>query len=201
MISMHNPLSFPLLLSFKLMAFAPQFYVHDVQGHSVAYVKQKLFKFKEEVTVFADDSQSQARFQINADRVIDFSAQYNFTDAQGAALGAVKQRGMRSLWKAGYDVLDNEQPQFYINEKSILTRFLDSLFGQIPVIGWLSGYLFQPAYEVTRSSGEPVMMLTKKPALFEGVFEIEKLNALNEREENQLLLSLMMLVLLERTRG
>lgn len=198
---MHNPLSFPLQLSFKLLAFASQFYVHDAQGNSVAYVKQKLFKLKEAVTVFADDSQNEARYQINADRVIDFSAQYNFTDAQGAALGAVKQRGMRSLWKAHFEVFDGGLQVFNINEKSALTRFCDALFGQLPVVGLLSGYLFQPAYEVTRSSGEPVMLLTKKPALFEGVFEIEKLSALNEREENQLLLSLMMLVLLERTRG
>jgi uncharacterized protein YxjI len=198
---MHNPLSFPLQLSFKLLAFAPQFYVHDAQGQGVAYVKQKLFKLKEAVTVFADESQSQPRFQINADRVIDFSAQYNFTDVQGAALGAVKQRGVRSLWKAHFEVFDGGQQVFNINEKSVLTRLFDALFSRLPVVGVLSGYVFQPAYEVTRISGEPVMMLTKKPALFEGRFEIEKLTALNEREENQLLLSLMMLVLLERTRG
>ena len=198
---MHHPLSFPLQLSFKILAFAPQFYVRNAQGHSVAYVKQKLFKLKEAVTVFADDTQTQARFQINADRVIDFSAQYNFTDAQGAALGAVKQRGMRSLWKAHFEVSDGGVQLFNINEKNIFTRFFDALFGQLPIVGVLSGYLFQPAYEVTRISGEAVMMLTKKPALFEGRFEIEKLAALSEREENQLMLSLMMLVLLERTRG
>ena len=201
---MLTTLAFPLRLTFKLLAFAPQFYVHDTNGAAVAYVKQKLFKFKEAVTVYADERQADVRFQIQADRVIDFSARYNFTDAQGMSLGCIKQRGLRSLWKARFDVIDNEMPIFDINEKSMLTRFLDSLFGQIPVVGLLSGYLFQPAYEVTRLGGEAVMTLTKKPALFEGRFDIELTgagNRLTPREADQLLLSLMMLVLLERNRG
>lgn len=201
---MHTTPAFPLRLTFKLLAFAPQFYVHDAHGAGLAYVRQKLFKFKEAVTVFADERQEEIRYRIEADRVIDFSAQYNFTDAQGAVLGCVKQRGLRSLWKAGFDVLDNGQAVFHINEKSVLTRFLDGLFGQIPIIGLLSGYLFQPAYEVSRSDGVPVMTLTKLPALFEGRFDIELVAAgapLLAREADQLLLSLMMVVMLERSRG
>ena len=201
---MLTALAFPLRLTFKLLAFAPQFYVHDANGTAVAYVKQKLFKFKEAVTVYSDERQADVRFQIQADRVIDFSAQYNFTDAQGASLGCIRQRGLRSLWKARFDVIDDALPIFDINEKSMLTRFFDSLFGQIPVVGLLSGYLFQPAYEVTRPGGQLVMTLTKKPALFEGRFDIELAQAgkpLSAREADQLLLSLMMLVLLERSRG
>lgn len=201
---MLTALAFPLRLTFKLLAFAPQFYVHDAQGRSIAYVKQKLFKFKEAVTVYADESQADVRFQIQADRVIDFSARYNFTDAQGTSLGCIKQRGLRSLWKARFDVIDHGQGVFDINEKSMLTRLFDSLFGQLPVIGVLSGYLFQPAYEVSRPDGHIVMTLTKKPALFEGRFVIELAESgqpLTAREADQLLLSLMMLVLLERSRG
>ena len=201
---MLTALAFPLRLTFKLLAFAPQFYVHDAQGRSIAYVKQKLFKFKEAVTVYADESQADVRFQIQADRVIDFSARYNFTDAQGTSLGCIKQRGLRSLWKARFDVIDHGQGVFDINEKSMLTRLFDSLFGQLPVIGVLSGYLFQPEYEVSRPDGHIVMTLTKKPALFEGRFVIELAESgqlLTAREADQLLLSLMMLVLLERSRG
>ena len=208
---MSTTLAFPLRFSFKLLSFAPQFYIHDANGNCLAYVKQKLFKFREAVTVFADVRQEKVRYYIRADRVIDFSAQYNFTDAQGAGLGCVKQSGLRSLWKAGFDVLEVGLPIFHINEKSVLTRFLDGLFGQIPVIGLLSGYLFQPAYEVIRPDGRLVMVMTKQPALFEGRFDIELAtdsfsqsarNApLSEREANQLLLSLMMVVMLERSRG
>lgn len=192
---------YPLQMTFKLLAMAPQIFVKDAQGQPVAYVRQKLFKLKEAITVFSDDSQTETRFHIHADRVIDFSARYNFSDSQGAALGAVKQRGMRSLWRAGFDVLDKDVKIFSIDEKSVLTRFFDNLFNQLPLIGLLSGYIFQPAYEVTRPDGSAVMRLKKQPALLEGRFGVEKLAAINPHEEQQLLLSFMMLLLLERNRG
>jgi len=198
---MAQRLQFPLKMSFKLMAVAPQFLVKDARDQPVAYVKQKLFKLKEAISVFANEKQDQLRYEIKADRVIDFSALYHFTDPQGVALGGIKRRGMRSLWKAGFDVLENGVTHFSINEKSVMTRFLDGLFSEIPLIGLLSGYIFHPAYQVTRPDGTLVAELTKRPALFEGLFSAEQMAPINEREEQQLLLSLMTVLLLERTRG
>ncbi|MCS6909756.1 MAG: hypothetical protein NZM11_04200 [Anaerolineales bacterium] len=53
--------------------------------------------------IFADEQQQNQLYQIRADRIIDFSAQYNITASGGAPVGAVKRRGMRSLWKATYE--------------------------------------------------------------------------------------------------
>jgi uncharacterized protein YxjI len=198
---MAQRLQFPLQMSFKLMAFAPQFLVKDARDQPVAYVKQKLFKLKEAISVFTNEKQDQLLHQIKADRIIDFSALYHFTDVHGVALGGVKRRGMRSMWRAGFDVQDNGVTHFSINEKSVMTRFLDGLFSQIPVIGMFSGYLFHPAYQVTRPDGTLVAELTKQPALFEGRFTAERMAPVNEREEQQLLLSLMTVLLLERLRG
>lgn len=198
---MAQRLQFPLQMSFKLIAVAPQFLVKDAHNEPVAYVKQKLFKLKEAITVFANEKQDQLLYEIKADRIIDFSALYHFTDPQGAALGGIKRRGMRSMWRAGFDVLDNGVTHFSINEKSVMTRFLDGLFSQIPLIGLFSGYLFHPAYQVTRPDGTLVAELTKRPALFEGLFTAEQMAPVSEREEQQLLLSLMTVLLLERTRG
>jgi hypothetical protein len=198
---MAQRLRFPLQMTFKLLAFAPQFLVKDAHGQPVAYVRQKLFKLKEAITVFTDEAQDQPLYQIKADRVIDFSPLYHFTDPQGLALGGIKRHGMRSMWKAGFDVLDHDVTHFSINEKSVMTRFLDGLFGQIPLIGLLSGYLFHPAYQVTRPDGTLVAELTKQPALFEGRFAAEQMAPVNEREEQQLLLALVTVLLLENARG
>ncbi len=198
---MAQRLQFPLEMSFKLMAFAPQFLVKDALGRPVAYVRQKLFKLKEAISVFTNEQQDQLLYQVKADRIIDFSALYHFTTPEGTALGGIKRRGVRSMWRAGFDVLDNGATHFSINEKSVTTRFLDGLFSQIPLIGLFSGYLFHPAYQVTRPDGTLVAELTKQPALFEGLFTAEQMAPVNEREEQQLLLALMTVLLLERLRG
>mgnify|MGYP000594785739 CR=1 FL=1 len=51
-------MNYPLNLSFKIVAIAPQIYVSDAQGGSVCFVKQKLFKLKEDIIVFSDSSKA-----------------------------------------------------------------------------------------------------------------------------------------------
>ncbi len=198
---MKFPIRYPLTMIFKLVALAPQFSVRDAEGNLIAYVKQKLFKLKEAVTVFADEGQGTPLFSINADRVFDISARYHFADAQGADLGSVKRRGMRSLWRAHYEILEGETTVMIIREENPWVKVLDALFTEIPLVGMFSGYVFHPAYAASRPDGTAVMRMKKKPAFFEGKFEVEKLSALSEQEEKRVLLSYLMMLLLERARG
>lgn len=198
---MQFPLNYPLTLSFKIVALAPQISVIDANGNLIAYVKQKLFKLKEAVTVFADQQQTQPLFTLKADRVIDFSARYHIADHQGLALGSVKRQGMRSIWKARYDILDGDMVTMTVQEENPWTKVMDGLFGEIPVVGMFSGYLFHPAYLVSRPNGGVVMRVEKQPAFFEGKFIIEQKEPLDEGEEKRVLLSLIMMLLLERSRG
>lgn len=194
-------MNYPLKLSFKILAIARQLSVIDSTGRLVFYVKQKAFKLKETVTVFADEAQQQPLYAINADRVIDFSARYHFTDQRGASLGSVKRQGMKSLWRSRYDIMDGEQVLMTIQEVNPWAKVLDGLFGEIPIVGMFSGYVFHPSYDVTRPNGGTVLRLTKEPAFLEGKFRIEKLGPMNEQEELRALLSLLMMVMLERARG
>ncbi len=194
-------MEYPLSLSFKVVALAPQLSVTDASGNLLYYVKQKLLKLKEEVTVFGDREQTQARYKINADRVIDFSARYRFTEITGTDLGAIKRQGMKSLWRARYDIYSGEEIAMAIAEEDPWIRVADMVLTNIPVVGLFAGYLFNPKYLVTRTDGTPVMRLVKQPALFESRFTVEKLLELGEDEERRVLLSLLMMVLLERSRG
>src|SRR5918998_3506877 len=154
---MHYPLTF----SFKILALAPQISVRDAQGQLLLYVKQKLFKLKEAVTVFADDGQTQPLFSINADRVLDISARYQITDAQGRSVGAVQRHGMRSLWKAHYEILVGGIPLMTIREENPWIKVIDGLVGEIPIVGLFTGLLLQPAYLVTRQDGTLALRVAK----------------------------------------
>ena len=194
-------MDYPLDLSFKIIALAPQLSVTDAHGSVVMYVRQKLLKLKEAVTVYADTQQTQPLYTMNADRILDWSARYNFADMQGNNLGAVKRQGMKSLWKSHYDILDGDSVVMTIQEENPWVKVIDGLVGEIPIIGMFTGYLFHPAYVVARTDGTVVMRLEKKPAFLEGKFAIESKLPLPEREEKQALLSLLMMLLLERSRG
>ncbi len=136
-----SPMQYPLELTFKFWALAPQISVLDAQQNLVFYVKQKLFKLKEAITVFADGEQQRPLYYIKADRIIDFSARYDFTDADGNYLGAVKRRGMKSFWRARYDIFDGDSSKIHIQEKNPWIKVLDALFAEIPVVGMFTGYV------------------------------------------------------------
>src|SRR5688572_15917224 len=98
--------NYPLTLTFKIIAIAPQITVTDAAGQVVLYVRQKALALREDVRIFADEQQQQQLLQLNADRILDWSANYRIRSVDGGDLGNIRRRGMRSLWRATYEVTD-----------------------------------------------------------------------------------------------
>lgn len=194
---------YPLTLSFKILALASQATVTDADGRVILYTKQKIFKFREHVEIFTDSTRSRLLAEIKANKVIDWSARYFSTDANGKEIGSVGRRGWRSIWKAHYEVFNpgDNNADFSIHEENAWAKVMDSFLGEIPILGMFTGYFFHPSYLATRAGGPPAMRLTKQAAFFEGRFQIDKLTEMTPREELNLFLSFLMLVLLERRRG
>lgn len=194
-------MQFPVRLEFKKIALAPQITVTDASGQTIFYVKQKLLKLRESVTVFADSSQAKPLYNITADKVIDFSARYHFRDANGVSLGSVKRRGRKSLWKAHYEIYDGNEIVGTIEEENAWAKVGDALFGEIPVIGLFAGYVFNPTYAVTRPDGTVIVKIKKQPSLLESSFIIDEAVDISESAETRTVLAILMMTLLERARG
>ncbi|MEM6286463.1 MAG: hypothetical protein AAF845_04850 [Bacteroidota bacterium] len=202
-------MQYPLTLSFKIVAIAPQIRVTDATGKSVFYVHQKAFKLKEAVTVYRDDTKQTALYTIGADRVIDFNAVYRIKDGLGREVFALARRGRRSIWRARYDVLDPEgRSVFRIHEDEAWKKVVDGILSQLSILGSLIGYYINPSYsveaddpETPEREGAPVMTLAKQPAWFEGQFELDRTGDLMMEHEEMLVLALIMMVLRERMRG
>ncbi|MBU7582932.1 MAG: hypothetical protein KAF91_08480 [Nostoc sp. TH1S01] len=194
-------MQYPLELTFKFWALAPQISVVNAQANLVFYVKQKLFKLKEAITVFADAEQTSPLYYIKADRIIDFSARYEFSDTNGTNIGAVKRRGLKSIWRARYDIFDGDSTYLTIQEKNPWVKVADALFAEIPIVGMFTGYVFNPIYLVSRADGTVVMRLEKIPTFWSRKFMIKAVDQVSDREEQQILLSLIMMLLLEKNRG
>lgn len=195
-------MDFPIELRFKILAIASQIWVHDGAGRLLCYVKQKAFRLKEAVTVFADEGQTHALYTIAADRVLDISAQYHIADTAGRTIGTVKRRGMRSLWRAHYEVSRDGRDTFLIQEENPWIKLADGLIGEIPIVGMFTGYLLHPAYRIADSAtGNPLFRVVKQPAFFEGRYRMEQVAALPEEDQRLALLAVLMMLLLERSRG
>jgi hypothetical protein len=193
---------FPLDLRFKIVAVAPQISVTDASGALLFYVKQKAFKLKESVTVFADEAQTRPLYQMTADRVLDISAQYRIEETAGTPLGVLQRHGMRSLWRAHYEAHRGGVPVLSVREENPWVKVLDGILSEIPIVGLFAGYVLHPAYRMTRAGTEAaVLRAVKQPAFLESRYAIEQLQPLPEGDQPLAVLSLLMLLLLERSRG
>lgn len=191
-------MEYPLTLTFKVLAFAPQISVTDAANNEICHVRQKLFKLKEKISVFTNAQKQDLVCEIHADRVIDFSASYSFMD-QGRSFGSLKRRGMKSLWRSHYEICDGDNCKYTVTEGNPWAKVFDGLLGNVPILGMFAGYFFQPRYEVKNTSGEICYTLAKKPAFLEGRFSIEE--TVNQEDDILVLMALMMITLLERKRG
>ena len=195
-------LNFPIQLTFNIGTLSNDFTARDADSRTVAFVKQKLFKLKEDISIYADESKAELLFNIKADRWIDFSAAYSITHADGKELGKIARKGWRSLWKAKYLLIDQHQKeQFTIEEENGWVKVWDNLLGEIPIIGLLTGYFFNPSYAVMNLDGEKVARLKKQASFFGRKFEITKLSDMENDDDERVMVGLMMMVLLERRRG
>ena len=193
---------FPLLFEFKVTSMANDFVAKDKSGTTLAYVRQKMFKFKEDVQVFSDQSKKRELFRIKADRWLDYNANYAFTNAEQETVGRVGRKGRKSILKAHYEIFDVEGNQeFFIQEENPWAKFWDFLMSEIPVIGMFTGYMFNPRYIIKRVDGTDVARLSKEASFFGRKFRLEKLNDIDKGEDERLMLGLMMMSLLERRRG
>ena len=196
-----NP-QFPLHVRFKLATLGSRFWLTDANGQTLAYIKQKMLKLKEDIQIFADEQQTTLLYQVKADRVIDLSPVFTVTKADGTKLGSIKRHGGKSFWKASYSVMNYaDQEIIKVEEANPWTKILDSLFSEIPFVGMFSGYLLHPRYDFASSSGQALGSITKEPAFFEGLYRLDSNGSVTSENQEIMNVALMIVTLMQRLRG
>ncbi|GAA4235949.1 hypothetical protein GCM10022291_19120 [Postechiella marina] len=195
-------INYPVDFKFNIGTLSNDFTATDSLGETIAYVKQKMFKFKEDILIYNNASKQHLDYRINADRWIDFSAAYSIKDKNDKEIGKVARKGWRSIWKTEYELIDQHQKlQYHIREDNAWVKVLDSLLGEIPVLGFFTGYFFNPSYSVLDLNNKAIVKLTKEASFFGRKFKISKLNDIDLDDQERIILGLMMMILLERRKG
>ncbi len=195
-------IKFPVNFQFKISTLANDFTARDADGAVIAYVRQKMFRLKEDINIYNDDSKTQINYKIKADRWLDFSAAYSFLDRNGNEFGKIARKGWRSIWKATYEIIDeNQKLQYNIKEENPWIKVFDTLLCEVPILSLFSGYFFNPAYIVTDVDNNPIVRLKKQPSFFGRKFELTQIGELDNDDDDRIMIGLMMMILLERRRG
>ena len=136
------------LIKRQAIALTGKFRFYDPMGNLVMFSEQKMFKLREDIRVYSDESKTQEVLSIKARQILDFSAAYDVVDtAMNQNVGALRRKGLRSLLRDEWEVLDeNDNVKGLLFEDSVglalLRRFLlgnwlpqnyDITFGQTRV--------------------------------------------------------------------
>lgn len=111
-----------LALTGKIRLFAPD-------GQLVLYSHQRMFRLKEDIRVYADETMSQELLCIKARNVLDFAAAYDVTDSQAdQKVGVLRRKGFRSLVQDEWEMLDeSDRPLGVVREDNIARALLRRL--------------------------------------------------------------------------
>jgi uncharacterized protein YxjI len=87
------------LLKRQVLALTGKFRFYNPTGDLVLFSEQKMFKLKEDIRVFADESKTLEVLQIKARQIIDFSAAYDVFDSSlGQKVGVLRRRGLLGMF-------------------------------------------------------------------------------------------------------
>lgn len=105
-----NPIfQFPnYLLRRQAIALTGKFRFYDPAGRLVMFSEQKMFRLKEDIRIYGDESKTQEVLSIQARQIMDFSAAYDVVDTEmNQKVGALRRKGWSSLVRDEWDVLDS----------------------------------------------------------------------------------------------
>jgi len=176
----------------KFFALAGQVYVNTPDGALVCYVKQKLFKLKEEITVFADEAQTRPLVQIKARQIIDFSAAYDVTESSsGRKIGALKRKGLKSIIKDEWMVMNaNDEVVARLTEKSGWGAFASRMISLIP-----------QKYSILSQDGRELATINQRFAFFVHKFDINLSQLDASLDRDLAMASTILLLLIEGRQG
>ncbi|MBE8722375.1 LURP-one-related/scramblase family protein [Sphingobacterium pedocola] len=196
-----DQLNYPLHFQFRITTLTNDFVATDALGDTIYYVREKMFSWRDRINVYRDQSKSELLYELTSNKLIDFQQTFTITDGNGRVVGKVRRKTLKSLWRSTFNLMDpNDSIDHSIKEKNPWTKFWDGLFGEIPLIGMLSGYLFNPSYILRDDAGEEMFEIKKEPSFFGRKFSVYKITE-REVDDERFVLSLMLLVLMERSNG
>lgn len=119
----------------RIRMMVNQYEVRGVQpdgseGEMIAFAQQKRMAFKEQVTLYTDDSKQYPVLGFKARQVVDLGATYDVTDHNGQAIGNFrkdfKQSLLRSTWHLEQPGLFTATGQERNQVLGILRRFISA---------------------------------------------------------------------------
>lgn len=117
-----------------LSLFGRKYHVYAPDGSQVMFLKHPMMKLREEFTIYTDESESTPLLTVRSRNIVAINMAHDVIDPHtGEKTGSIRSRGMKSLIRDTWDILDtHDQPIGLMEEEgaALLRRFLKFLPGK-----------------------------------------------------------------------
>jgi uncharacterized protein YxjI len=157
-----------LLVRQRIRLMVNQYEVHTEgpdgsEGELVAFAQQKRMAFKEQVTLYTDDSKQHALFGFKARKRIDLASTYDVTDPNGQPIGNFRKDFKASLLASTWHI---EQPGLGVTTGSERSKFVAILRRVWNFIPYVENLPFAWPYHFDfAANGQETFTVDKKFAL------------------------------------
>ncbi len=153
------------LLKRQVFALTGKFRFYDQNDNLLLFSEQKMFRLREDIRVFADESKVQELLMIKARQIIDFSAAYDVMDStSGQKVGVLRRKGWQSMLRDEWEVLGADE--------QLLGLLFEDSMGLALLRRFLLGSLLPQNYDITFGN-ERVADLRQRFNLFRYELEID----------------------------
>lgn len=104
-------------------------------GALIAFVEQKRMTFKEQVTLYTDQSKQGVVAAFRARKVIDLASAYDVTAPDGTTIGVFGKKFGKSLLRSTWQLDQPGHPPIVVSERSMVMALFRRIWDFIPWIG------------------------------------------------------------------
>jgi len=179
----------------KTLTVGNKYWIEDYNGRILGFSKQKLFKLKEDIRIYSDESMSQELFRIGQQQIMDMWGNFAVIDSStNTHLGYIKRKALMSgfikdEWEI-YNAANQQIGRIYEETGRGLARKYTP-FGVGKLI---------PEKTTLEIYGKPVAEINQKFKIIGDIWELDCQNVPPELDRRILLSCILLMGMIERGR-
>lgn len=176
----------------KTLTIGNKYWIEDAKGRILGFSKQKLFKLKEDIRIYSDESLSQELFSIKQQQIMDMWGKFAVVDSSNMHLGYIRRKALMS----GF--IRDEWEVYDANEQ-LIGGIYESM-GRGLARKFVPGGKLIPEKMIFKLDGKDVAKIDQKFKIIGDIWTLQCLNLPENFDRRVLLSCLILMGMIERAR-
>jgi uncharacterized protein YxjI len=177
----------------KVMTVGNKYWIEDYNGNLLGFCKQKLFKLKEDIRIYTDESLTNELFSIKQEQIMDMWGKFGvFDSASGMRLGYIQRNFLSEFGRDAWEIYDNNN--------QLIGRIFEKSLGRALARKYLPGGALVPEKMTLELNGQPVAEINQDFKIIGDIWEMNCFQIPPQFDRRVLLSTMLLMGSIERSR-